>query len=84
MTPELALILAVVVFSFWVKAVAGFGGPLLAIPILAPFIGVEASIVVVSLANLAANLMLLWSNRAAARPNRQLLIRLISAGSVAT
>ena len=84
MTPELALILVVVIFSFWIKAVAGFGGPLLAIPILAPFLGVEQSIVVISLANLVANLLLLWSNRAAARPNRQLLTRLIVAGALAT
>ena len=84
MTLELVLILVVVAFSFWVKAIAGFGGPLVAIPLLAPFIGVEQAVVVISLANLVANLLLLWSNRHGAKPNRKLLTRLILAGAAGT
>lgn len=81
---ELILILVVVSFSFWVKAIAGFGGPLIAIPILAPFLGVEAAVVAVVIPNLVANLMMLWSNRHAASPNRRLLVRLIGAGALGT
>lgn len=68
--------------TFLVKAVVGFGGPLLAIPILAPFVGVEHAVVVVSLGNIVANLMLLWANRTAAGTTMPLLIRVVSAGVV--
>jgi uncharacterized membrane protein YfcA len=79
---ELALILAVVAFAFLVKAVVGFGGPLLAVPMLAPFIGVEHAVVALSLGNVIANLMLLWGNRHGAASTRPVLIRVISAGAI--
>ncbi len=69
-------------FTFLVKSVIGFGGPLLAIPMLAPFVGVEHAVVVVSLGNIVANLMLLWGNRDAAGTTLPLLVRVISAGVV--
>jgi uncharacterized membrane protein YfcA len=69
-------------FTFLVKSVVGFGGPLLAIPMLAPFIGVEDAVVVVSLGNIVANLMLLWANRDAAGTTMPLLVRVIAAGVV--
>lgn len=78
---ELALILGVAAFSFWVKAIAGFGGPLLGVPLLAPFLGVEGAVVVLALANLVSNLMLLWSNRHAGRRVSVFLVRLIPAGA---
>lgn len=81
---ELILILGVVSFSFWVKAIAGFGGPLLAVPLLAPFLGVEQAVVVVSIANIVSNLMLLWSNRHAGRSHGRLLLRLLLAGALGT
>lgn len=79
---ELALILLVVAFSFLVKSVVGFGGPLLAVPILAPFLGVEDSVVLVSLGNVVANLMLLWSNRTGAATTKSMLIRVVGSGVV--
>ncbi len=82
--PQLTLILAVAAFSFWVKGITGFGGPLLAIPVLAPIIGVEQSVVVISLSNAVSNLMLFWSNRDAGKGLRRLLGRLLVAGAVAT
>ena len=81
---ELALILVVAAFSFWVKGITGFGGPLLAIPALAPFIGVEQSVVVISFSNAVSNLMLLWSTRDAGKRLKPLLVRLLVAGSIAT
>ena len=81
---ELVLILVIAAFSFWVKGITGFGGPLLAIPVLAPFIGVEQSVVVISLSNVLSNLMLLWSNRHAGKQLRHLLTRLLIAGAIAT
>ncbi len=79
---ELALILAVMAFTFFVKSVVGFGGPLLAIPMLAPFIGVEHAVVVVSLGNIVANLMLLGANRKSAGTIAPLLVRVIGAGVI--
>lgn len=69
-------------FTFLVKSVVGFGGPLLAIPMLAPFIGVEHAVVAVSLGNIVANLMLLWANRDAAGTTMPLLVRVVSAGII--
>jgi uncharacterized membrane protein YfcA len=79
---ELLLILTVMAFAFFVKSVVGFGGPLLATPLLAPFLGVEHAVVVVSLANILSNLMILWGNRSAAGATRALLVRMILAGVV--
>lgn len=77
---ELGLILGVVAFAFLVKAVVGFGGPLLAVPMLAPFIGVEHAVVVLSIGNVVANLMLLWDNRRSAASIRPVLVRVVGAG----
>ncbi len=79
---ELALILGVMAFTFLVKSVVGFGGPLLAIPMLAPFLGVEDSVVVVALGNIVANVMLLWANRTAAGTTGPILVRVVSAGAL--
>jgi uncharacterized membrane protein YfcA len=81
---EILLIVVVLSFSFWVKAVAGFGGPLVAIPLLAPFIGVEQAVVVLALPNTVANLILLWTNRHVAKSHRRLLTRLLLAGAAGT
>lgn len=83
MTPDLLLILVVASFSFFVKAITGFGGPLLAIPVLAPVIGVEHAVVALSLANLTSNILLMTQNRAGAAATRPLLIRILGAGAVA-
>jgi uncharacterized membrane protein YfcA len=69
-------------FTFFVKSVVGFGGPLLAIPMLAPFIGVEHAVVVVSLGNIVANLMLVWATRRSARTIAPLLARVVGAGVI--
>jgi uncharacterized membrane protein YfcA len=84
MTADLLLILAAVAFGFLVKAVAGFGGPLLAVPVIAPTLGVEHAVVAVSLANLVANLMMLWEHRIGLADTRALLMRLLAAGVIGT
>lgn len=60
------------------------GGPLLAIPLIAPVTSVEHAVVVVSFANVLANGWLLWENRASARGLRWLLMPLLVAGTVGT
>lgn len=84
MTEHLLLIGVVVAISFLIKAVVGFGGPLLAIPVLAPVLGIEHAVVALSLANLAANLWLFWEHRAAAAETWGLLARLVTAGAGGT
>ena len=84
MDGELLLIAAAAAFGFFVKAIAGFGGPLLAIPILAPMIGVEHAIVALSLGNLTSNAMLLWEHRAGRSGAARLLVPMLSAGAVGT
>jgi uncharacterized membrane protein YfcA len=81
---DLTLIIAVAAFAFLVKAVAGFGGPLLAVPLLAPTLGVERAVAVLSLANIVANLMLLWEHRSGAGETKALLYRLLAAGALGT
>lgn len=81
---ELILIVAVSAFSFWVKGITGFGGPLLAIPMLAPFIGVEESVVVITFSNVVSNVMLLWTNREGAKGHGPLLARLLIVGAATT
>lgn len=63
-----------------IKGVAGFGGPLLAIPIIAPTLGVEHAVVAISLANVISNLMMMWEHRVGWRDARSVLVRLLPAG----
>ena len=84
MNPDLVLILAAVSFAFLVKGVAGFGGPLLAVPIIAPTLGVEHAVVILSIGNLISNLMMLWEHRTGFGDTRSLLFRLLSAGAAGT
>ncbi|MEX0668062.1 MAG: sulfite exporter TauE/SafE family protein, partial [Acidimicrobiia bacterium] len=84
MNPDLLLILTAVSFAFLVKGVAGFGGPLLAVPIIAPTLGVEHAVVVVSIGNLISNVMMLWEHRTGFGDTRSLLMRLLSAGAAGT
>ena len=84
MNSDLFLILAAMAFGFFVKGVAGFGGPLLAVPIIAPTLGVEHAVVVVSVGNLISNLMMLWEHRTGFGDTRSLLVRLLAAGAAGT
>jgi uncharacterized membrane protein YfcA len=84
MNHELVLILAAMSFAFLVKGIAGFGGPLLAIPILAPSLGVEHAVVAVALGNVVSNLMMVWEYRVGWNDTRQILVRLLAAGAAGT
>jgi uncharacterized membrane protein YfcA len=84
MTSDLTLIALAAAVAFFVKAIAGFGGPLLAIPILAPTLGVEHSVVALSLANLMSNAMLMWEHRRGSAGAAAILVPMLSAGAVGT
>lgn len=61
-----------------VKSITGMGFPLIAIPALALFIGVEDAVVIVSIPNSAANLMLNRGARAHQSETRDLPVLIVS------
>lgn len=81
---DLTLILVVMTFSFFVKAITGFGGPLLGIPLLAPFIGVEHAVVAVAAGNIVSNVLLLWQHREGSQRTKKLLVKMLVPGAMAT
>lgn len=60
---QLVLVVAVVLVAFYLKGILGLGGPLLIIPILAGFTGLEFAVAVVAIPNLIANTILVWQTR---------------------
>jgi uncharacterized membrane protein YfcA len=79
----LILILVVMSFAFFMKAITGFGGPLLAVPLLAPFLGVEHAVVATAIGNIVSNVLLLWQNREGSLGTKRLLVRMLVPGAVA-
>jgi len=76
-TDLIVVAIASLVGSF-VKSVTGMGYPLVAIPILTLYIGVESAVVVVALPNVFANLLLNLGVRAEYRNTRDLPILVVS------
>lgn len=64
---QIALVTAAVLVGFFAKGATGIGGPMLAIPVLAGFMGTEYAVVVIAIPTLAANSWLLWKTRAGSR-----------------
>jgi uncharacterized protein len=84
MTEHLPLIAAAVAGGFLLKSIAGFGGPLFAVPVLAPSLGVEHAVVAVSFANIVANVLMLWEYKTEAPESKPLLTRLLAGGVIGT
>jgi uncharacterized membrane protein YfcA len=84
MTAEFAIVVGAITAAYFVKGVAGMGGPLLAIPVIASVAGVEHAVVVLSLANLLSNGWLLWEHRAGAAGTGFVMIPFLTAGTIAT
>ncbi|GAB4150038.1 MAG: TSUP family transporter [Sphingomonadales bacterium] len=76
---QLLLIFAAIALGSLAKGVAGFGLPLVAMPILAAIIGVEHAVVVMTLPSLVSNGWLVWANRHAAPPAKTLALFLVAA-----
>lgn len=81
---ELLLVLAAVAFGFFAKGVTGLGGPPLAIPVLASFMGVEYAVAVVAIPAALANFWLMIENRSAASGTRWFLGPMLATGVVGT
>lgn len=76
-SPEIAVLLFfVVLFGSLAKAVTGFGLPLIAVPVTAAFLGVEAAVVILTVPSTVSNVWLLWVHRHNAKlfPNMKLTI----------
>jgi len=70
---NLAIVVAALALGSFAKGVTGIGLPIIVIPLLAAFIGVESAVVVMVLPTLASNLWLIWEHRRAA-PSRDRLV----------
>lgn len=81
---EILLVLAAVAVGFFAKGVTGLGGPPLAIPVLASFMGVEYAVAVVAIPGALANFWLMMENRSAAAGTRWFLVPMLSTGVIGT
>ncbi len=79
---QILLVLAAVSAGFFAKGITGIGGPMLAIPVLASFMGVEYAVSVIAIPTILANTWLLWVNRSSAGSARKFLPRLLMGGAV--
>jgi len=84
MTGEFGIILLAIAVAYLVKGVAGMGGPLLAVPVIASVTSVEHAVVVLSLANMASNGWLLWEHRSGARGTGFVMTPFLIVGTAAT
>ena len=81
---EILLVLAAVAIGFFAKGVTGLGGPPLAIPVLAAFMGVEYAVAVIAIPAALANFWLMIENRSAASDIRWFLVPMMATGVVGT
>lgn len=79
---QIAIVFAAVAVGFFAKGVTGVGGPMLAIPVLAAFQGVEFAVTVIAIPTLIANIWLLWSSRGGTSTVRSYLVPFLAAGAV--
>ena len=81
---EILLVLGAVAVGFFAKGVTGLGGPPLAIPVLASFMGVEYAVAVVAIPAALANFWLMIENRSSAPGTRWFLAPMLATGVVGT
>lgn len=81
---EIVVIVVVVLVGFFVKGVTGIGAPLLIIPVLAGFTGLEFAVTVIAIPTFLSNTFLLWQTRSATRQVIGLLWPLLVTGAVGT
>jgi uncharacterized membrane protein YfcA len=81
---EILLVLAAVALGFFAKGVTGLGGPMLAIPVLASFMGVEYAVAVIAIPSALANFWLMIKNRSTASDIRWFLVPMMATGVFGT
>lgn len=60
---QIVVVVLAVLVGFFAKGVTGIGGPMLAVPVLAGFMGAEYAVVVIAIPTFMANCWLLWKTR---------------------
>jgi len=70
---ELVVIFIAVAVGAFVKGVTGSGLPLIGVPFMASFLGVEHAVVVMLVPSMAANGWIMWANRSEAPKARHLM-----------
>ena len=73
-TAELIVVGVASALAMLAKSATGLGYPLIAIPILAPLIGIETAVAVVTLPNAVANVLVGWRTRHARSETRDVLV----------
>lgn len=76
--------MAAVLVGFFAKGVTGIGGPMVAVPVLAGFMGAEYAVVVIAIPTFLANCWLLWKTRDGATGIWWFMTPLLIAGVVGT
>lgn len=71
-TLDLVIIVAAISVGAFIKGATGGGLPQIAIPVMAVFLGVERSVVIMAIPGVVANGWLVWSHRAEASRTRDL------------
>lgn len=78
---DLVVIVVAIAVGAFVKGATGGGLPQIAIPVMAAFLGVERSVVVMAIPGVVANGWLVWTHRAEAAQTRDLPV-MIAGGAV--
>lgn len=79
LTPTAAVVIAVAVaIGAFAKSVTGMGMPLVGIPVIASFLGVETAVVVMAFPTFVTTVWLLWEHRAVASETRELPVLVIT------
>ena len=73
-TTELIVVAVASAAAMLAKSATGLGYPLIAIPILAPLVGIETAVAVITLPNAAANVLVGWRTRQARSESRDVFV----------
>lgn len=81
---DLVVIVAAIAVGAFVKGATGGGLPQVAIPVMAPFLGVERAVVLMAIPGIVSNAWLVWTHRDTVRQTRDLpvLLATSTAGAV--
>lgn len=83
-TAEFVLVLITVSFAYLVKGITGLGGPSVAVPVLAGFMGVEFTVAVIAIPTVMSNIWMVWENRSETSEIRRFIFPLLAAGLIGT
>ncbi|HEU4320599.1 MAG TPA: sulfite exporter TauE/SafE family protein [Acidimicrobiia bacterium] len=81
---EITLVVIAVLVGFFAKGATGIGGPMLAVPVLAGFMGAEYAAAVIAIPTFVANCWLMWKMRDGATGISWFMTPLLVAGAVGT